>query len=155
VSNWFKYNGRRKIIREDRRYLEARARRFLKSYLLTEWSEKNQYYEVVAGAADACRPEMSDPNMDDAQIAEATSDAALRVVRRREQTASEDGQNHVATLITDAYATVAVAYRRAAGVYTIDVPMLQLGTAAVHLLTIANSYMIARPKAEQKSGITE
>jgi hypothetical protein len=140
VSNWFKYNGRRKIIREDRKYLEARARRLLKSYLLAEWLEKNQYYEVVAGAADACR---------------ATSDAALRVVRRREQTPSEDGQNHLATLITDAYATVAVAYRRAAGIYTIDLPMQQLGTAAVHLLTIANSYMIARPKAEQKSGITE
>ena len=25
----------------------------MKSYLLAEWSEKNQYYEVVAGAADA------------------------------------------------------------------------------------------------------
>ena len=72
MSNWFKYNGRRKIIRQDRKYLEARARRLLKSYLLAEWLEKNQYYEVVAGAADACRPEMSDPNMDDAQIAEAT-----------------------------------------------------------------------------------
>jgi hypothetical protein len=147
VSNWFKYNGRRKIIREDRKYLEARARRLLKSYLLAEWLEKNQYYEVVAGAADACRPEMSDPNMDDAQIAEATSDA--------EQTALKDGQNHLATLITDAYATVGVAYRRAAGFYTIDLPMQQLGTAAVHLLTIANSYMIARPKAEQKSSIPE
>ena len=155
MSNWFKYNGRRKIIREDRKYLEARARRLLKCYLLAEWLEKDQYYEVVAGAADACRPEMSDPSMDDAQIAEATSDVALRVVRRREQTASEDGQNQLATLITDAYATVAVAYRRAAGLYTIDLPMQQLGTAAVHLLTIANSYMIARPKAEQKSSITE
>ena len=71
MSNWFKYNGRRKIIREDRRYLKARARRLLKSYLLAEWLEKNQYYEVVAGAADACRPEMSDPSRDDAQIAEA------------------------------------------------------------------------------------
>ena len=155
MSNWFKYNGRRKIIRQDRKYLEARARRLLKSYLLAEWLEKNQYYEVVAGAADGCRPEMSDPNMDDAQIAEATSDAALRVVRRREPTASEDGQNQLATLITDAYATVGVAYRRAAGLYTIDLPMQQLGTAAVHLLTIANSYMIAHPKAEQKSSITE
>ena len=109
MSNWFKYNSQRKIIREDRKYLEARARRLLKSYLLAEWLEKNQYYEVVAGAADACRPEMSDPSLDAAQIAEGTSDAALRVVRRREQTASEDGQNHLATLITDAYATVAVA----------------------------------------------
>ena len=93
--------------------------------------------------------------MDDAQIAEATSDAELRVVRRREQTASEDGQNHLATLITDAYATVAIAYRRAAGVYTIDLPMQQLGTAAVHLLTMANSYMMARPKADQEPDIPE
>jgi hypothetical protein len=155
VSNWFKYNNRRKIIREDRKYLEARARRLLKSYLSVEWSEKNQYYEVVAGAADACRPEKSDPNLSDTQIAEATSDAALRVVRWREQTASEDGQNNLATLITDAYATVAVAYRRAAGVYTIDLPMQQLGTAAVHLLTMANSYMMARPKAEREPGIPQ
>jgi hypothetical protein len=82
VLKWFKYNGRRKIIREDRKYLEARARRLLKSYLLAEWLEKNQYYEVVAGAADACRPEMSDPSMNDAQIAEATSDVLqLHLIR--------------------------------------------------------------------------
>ena len=40
MSNWFKYSGRRKIIREDRKYLEATARRLLKSYLLAEWLEK-------------------------------------------------------------------------------------------------------------------
>jgi hypothetical protein len=155
VSNWSKHNSQRKIIREDRKYLEAKARRLLKSYLSAEWSEKNQYYEVVAGAADACRPKKSDPNLNDTQIAEATSDLALRVVRRREQTASEDGENHLAALITDAYATVAIAYRRAAGVYTIDLPMQQLGTAAVHLLTMANSYMMARPKADQEPDIPE
>ena len=43
-----------------------------------------------------------------------------------------------------AYATVAVAYRRAAGVYAIDEEM-QLGTAAVHLLTKATSHMKAHP----------
>ena len=51
----------------------------------------------------------------------------------------------MATLITDAYATVAVAYRRAAGLYAIDEEMQKLGTAAVHLLTIATSHMKAHP----------
>ena len=41
----------------------------------------------------------------------------------------------------DATATVAVAYRRAAGVYSMDKDMQELGTAAVHLLTMATSYM--------------
>ena len=39
------------------------------------------------------------------------------------------------------YATVAVAYRRASTVYGVDEEMQQLGTAAVHLLTMATSYM--------------
>ena|ERR1700686_3855460 len=42
---------------------------------------------------------------------------------------------------TDAYAAVAVAYHRAVGAYTRDSEMQQLGTAAVHLLTVATSYM--------------
>jgi len=46
--------------------------------------------------------------------------------------------------VTDAYATVAVAYHRAAGVYTMDKEMQELGTAAVHLLTMASSYIRAR-----------
>ena len=50
----------------------------------------------------------------------------------------------LAALITDAYATVAIAYRRASAAYTMDEEMQQLGTAAVHLLTIATSYMAAQ-----------
>jgi hypothetical protein len=46
--------------------------------------------------------------------------------------------------VTDAYATVAVAYHRAAAIYTTDKEMQELGTAAVHLLTIASSYIRAR-----------
>ena len=34
-------------------------------------------------------------------------------------------------------------YHRAAGVYTMDKEMQELGTAAVHLLTMATSYMNA------------
>jgi putative ABC transport system substrate-binding protein len=43
----------------------------------------------------------------------------------------------------DACATVGIAYHRAAGVYTLDKEMQELGTAAVHLLTMATSYMRA------------
>jgi hypothetical protein len=38
---------------------------------------------------------------------------------------------------------LAIAYHRAAGVYTLDKEMQELGTAAVHLLTMATSYMSA------------
>jgi hypothetical protein len=88
--------------------------------------------------------------LENAQLAQSTSEAALKVVRLRERQAT-DGKDHVQTLITDAYATVAVAYRRAAAVYTIDEEMQQLGTAAVHLLTIATSYMAAQSE-ERTSG---
>jgi len=44
-------------------------------------------------------------------------------------------------MITEAYATVAIAYRRASAAYTEIDDMQQLGTAAVHLLTIATSHM--------------
>ena len=46
--------------------------------------------------------------------------------------------------VTGASATVAIAYRRAAGVYVADEKMQELGTAAVHLLTMATSYMSAQ-----------
>jgi hypothetical protein len=39
--------------------------------------------------------------------------------------------------------TVGIAYHRAAGLYIMDKEMQDLGTAAVHLLTIATSYMRA------------
>ena len=67
---------------------------------------------------------------------------ALRVVKMRERRV-EDSQG-LPGLITDAYATVAIAYRRAAAVYVLDEEMQKIGTAAVHLLTIANSHMAHR-----------
>jgi hypothetical protein len=51
--------------------------------------------------------------------------------------------DRTADFVTDACATVAIAYHRAAGVYTLDKEMQELGTAAVHLLTMATSYMSA------------
>jgi hypothetical protein len=146
VFSWFRRDSRRTKIREDRKYLEARARRFLKRYLAAEGATKHRYYEAVEGASAACHPGITDPILEDAHIAEATAEAALTVVKRRGQPAS-DRHDDLPTFITDAYATVAVAYRRSAGVYAIDEEMQQLGTAAVHLLTMATSHMKSHPDA--------
>ena len=78
------------------------------------------------------------------------SHTALKVVKLREQQRSADN-DQVNALITDAYATVAIAYRRASAAYTVDKEMQQLGTAAIHLVTIATSYMTAQAdEADQK-----
>ena len=131
------------MIREDRKHLEARARRLLKGYLSADAPRKQRYYEVIAGAAAACEPGVSDPNLENAQLAQAAAEAALKVVKLREHQAIAD-KDQVAALITDAYATVAIAYRRASAAYTVDKEMQKLGTAAVHLLTIATSHMAAQ-----------
>ena len=104
---------------------------------------KHRYYEAVEEASAACHPRITNITLEDAHFAEATAEAALKVVKRRGQRAS-DSHDNLATLIT-IYATVAVAYRRAAGVYAIDEEMQKLGTAAVHLLTMATSHMKAHP----------
>jgi hypothetical protein len=140
VFSWFKPDRQRRKIREDRKLLEARARRLLKNYLSADGSQKQQYYEVVAGAAAACQPDVSDPKLENAQLAQASADAALKVVKCRERQAI-NSNDQLSALITDAYATVAVAYRRASAAYNADEDLQQLGTAAVHLLTIATSYM--------------
>ena len=140
MFNWLQRNRQ---IREDRKHLDARARRLLKSYLDADAPRKQRYYEAIAGAAAACEPGVSDPNLENAHMAQAAAEAALNVVKQRERQTIAD-TDQVAKLITDAYATVAVAYRRASAAYTGDREMQQLGTAAVHLVTIATSYMAAQ-----------
>ena len=112
--------------------------------MINRGGDKHRYYEAVEGASAACHPGVTNPTLEDAHIAEATAEAALKVVKKRSQRAS-DSKDDLAMFLTDAYATVAVAYRRAAGVYAIDEEMQKLGTAAVHLLTIATSHMKAHP----------
>jgi hypothetical protein len=75
---------------------------------------------------------------DDASVAEAISQAAMKMVLNRTGRIRQD--DSVASFVTDACATVAIAYHRAAGVYQDDNDLQQLGTAAVHLLTMARSY---------------
>jgi hypothetical protein len=149
LFSWFKPNEQRAMIREDRKHLEVRARRLLKGYLSADAPRKQRYYEVIAGAAAACEPAISDPTLENVQLTQIAAEAALNVVKQREHQGIAD-KDQVAALITDAYATVAIANRRASAAYTIDDEMQQLGTAAVHLVTIATSYMSAQPTDEQK-----
>src|SRR5262245_31219165 len=138
---WFKSDGRRKAIREDRKYIVGRARRFLMTYLASDEHRKQQYYELVAGAADACQPHVPTPHLENTELSKIIAETALRIVKVRHQAANEDP---LQTSITDAYATVAIAYRRAAAVYVDDEEMQQIGTAAVHLVTISNSYIASQ-----------
>jgi hypothetical protein len=143
VFSWFKPNREREKIRQDRKHLEARARRLLKGYLSADGPSKAAIYALVAGAAAGSQQDASDPKLESVQLAQASAEAALKVVKVRERQAI-DRNDQLAELITDAYATVAIAYRRASTAYTVDEEMQQLGTAAVHLLTIATSYMAAQ-----------
>ena len=143
MFSWFKPNRQREKIRTDRKHLEARARRLLKGYLSADAARKQRYYEVIAGAAAACEPGVSNPTLENAQLTQAAAEAALKIVKHREQQAIAD-KDQVGSMITDAYATVAIAYRRASAAYTKIEDMQQLGTAAVHLLTIATSHMAAQ-----------
>jgi 3-phosphoglycerate kinase len=130
----------RRVIREDRKFLEARVRRFLSDYLSATDVRKNQFYEVVVGASAGCHPEGAISHLENIRVAEMTAESANAVVQRRVQM-GKDSHSNLERFITDAYATTALAYRRAAGTYVDDERMQQLGTAAVHLLTIANSAM--------------
>ena len=145
VFSWFKPNRRREI-REDRKHLEARARRLLKSYLSADAPRKQRYYEVIAGAAAACQPGVSDPNWKMRNSLKPPRKLRSRSLNCVSAKQSLDN-DQLAELITDAYATVAIAYRRASTAYTVDKEMQQLGTAAVHLLTIATSYVAAKDNA--------
>ncbi|KRQ92373.1 hypothetical protein [Bradyrhizobium valentinum] len=86
MFGWFKPDRQREKIREDRKHLEARARRLLKSYLSADGPRKQQYYEVIAAAAAACQPDVSDPTLENVQLAEAAAEAALKVVPKQSMT---------------------------------------------------------------------
>ena len=142
VIGWFasERRERRRKVRLDRKHLEPRARRFLKIYLNADETRKPEFSQE---ASEQCRPSGSvlpPLELEDAQVAEATSSAAMQIVLERSALNKSDRNSD---FVTDACATVAVAYHRAAGVYIMDKEMQESGTAAVHLLTIATSYMDA------------
>ncbi|MDO8971831.1 MAG: hypothetical protein Q7U74_14150, partial [Saprospiraceae bacterium] len=73
----------RRKIRFDRNNLEERARRFLKSYLEADDARKTRFYRVVEDITKKCQPAAL-VDLNDAQIAEATSEAAIRMVQDHE-----------------------------------------------------------------------
>jgi predicted translin family RNA/ssDNA-binding protein len=112
----------------------------LKGYLDADQTRKPQFYRAVEDISKKCQPAelgLSQSDVEDSQIAEATSQAAMQMVLDHASTHDKD-------FFADACATVAVAYHRAAGVYAADEKMKVLGTAAVHLLTMATSYTNAQ-----------
>jgi hypothetical protein len=146
VFGWFRPGQReqRGKVRLERKHLESRSRRFLRNYLNADEKRKPAFYWAVEEASERCRPGglgLPPPDLEDAQIAEAVSTAAMKIVLERSLQKEND---RVADFVTDAYATVAIAYHRAAGLYTMDKEMEELGTAAVHLLTMATSYIRAK-----------
>ena len=121
-----------------RKHLAARSRR-----ILAKLSERRRQAKagLLPGGGErigGMSPEIGlvSPGKSDAENAEATSDRALTVVLERVRANNDRADDFV----TDAYATVGVAYHRAAGLYSADRMMQKLGTAAVHLLTMATSY---------------
>ena len=141
----FKLKGNRatgKLVSRDRQHFEARARRFLERYLTAGEHTKPRFYRVVVDAVQTCRVQAGvvrpSPDLEDAQIAMAISNAATAMFLQATRPKAGD---RVGEFGSDAYATVAIAYRRAAGIYAHDRDMRELGTAAVHLLTMATSYL--------------
>ena len=86
---------RRKIAREDRKYLEARARRFLNRYLSASDADKERYYDALARATAACLPPNVVSYSENLGVAEITAELASAVVRRgTERTIPKVGTIH-------------------------------------------------------------
>jgi hypothetical protein len=141
---------RRRITRQDRQYLEAGVRYFLNEYLSANDIEKDRYFEVVAGIATACQPKNVLSYSANLQVAGMTAEAASTVARSRIR-AERHRDIETNPFLTDACATVAVAFRRAAGIYVDDEQMQTLGTAAVHLVIMATFRRMVKSKSEHES----
>ena len=149
MLGWFtpELRERRQKIRLDRRHLERRARRFLQNYIVADEALKARYYQTVHKASSKCRPvELAGEasGLDDARHADATATAAMTIVRLLEERNAEEGFDKGVDFVIDGYATVGVAYRRASGIYVGHSQLQALGTAAVHLLTMATSYAMSK-----------
>lgn len=139
------------ITRQDRRYLEARVRHFLHGYLSASDPDKDRYLEVVAAVAAGCQPENVISFSENLQVAELTAATAGAVAMRRMGVEKGRPEDHAYAFMTDACAAVAIAYRRSAGIYVDNEPMRKLGTAAVHLVTMATSHKMAESRWEEEA----
>jgi hypothetical protein len=151
LFGWFRSKGARdrsRLIKKDREHLEARARHFLKSFLKADENAKAQFYRVVEDAVQRCQADagVGQPSteLEDQQVTRGTSAEAMKILLALEN--NEAGSN--AAFIIDAYATVAIAYHRAAGVYSEDKPMQELGTCQRWQPHIPDSVLTAERGSE-------
>lgn len=152
MFGWFKMKRQRNRRLLEDRYLEVRARRFLIGYQSATGTQRNRYYDAVAGASAACQPAHAVSGSESAKVAENAAKAARAVVKRPTRIQKIKARNRIVAadidrFITDAYATAAVAYGHAAGGYDNDQRMQSLGTEAGHLLTTA----ISRAASKRRS----
>lgn len=74
MFDWFRFSSRerRKKLRLDRKHIEERARRFLKSYLDAEEMRKPDFYRTVQRISEMCQPAelIGRVDVDDSRIAE-------------------------------------------------------------------------------------
>src|SRR5882724_508359 len=115
VIGWFasERRERRRKVRLDRKHLEPRARRFLKIYLNADETRKPEFYQAVQEASEQCRPSGSSLpplELEDAQVAEATSSAAMQIVLERSALNKSDRNSD---FVTDAWITLLARLRRA------------------------------------------
>jgi hypothetical protein len=73
MFGWFKSQRRerRKKVRQDRKRLEVRARRFLKNYLEADEVRKPEFCRAVEDISKKCRPpdlDFSQPDLNDGQL---------------------------------------------------------------------------------------
>ena len=141
MFGWFKMKRQRSRRTSEDRYLGVRARRFLSGYQSATGTQKTRYYDVVAGASAACHAPHAASWSESVRVAEDAARAAKTVVNTRGQVnlGNQIVAAQIDRFITDAYATAAIAYGHAAGVYVDDEQMQSLGTEAGHLLTTAIS----------------
>jgi hypothetical protein len=79
--------------RLDRKHLEDRARRFLKSYLEADEKQKPHFYRAVEDISKKCHPAalgLAQSDVDDGRIAETTAQTAMKMVLDRTSQIRED-----------------------------------------------------------------
>ena len=85
VFGWFRpgQRERRRQVRLDRKHLRSRSRRFLRNYLIADEKRKPAFYRAVEEASERCRrgSGLPPPDLEDANIAEAASTAAISSLR--------------------------------------------------------------------------
>lgn len=163
VISWIKRTrATSKLLALDRKYLQQGAQRALNNYLDSSSTSKEQYRRALALAARQCR-ELAGVqsywvNADSRTAngdAKAAIDASQVAVKFVTGDSDLNGKLGNSGLLLDTFASVAVAYRFAAGMYEDASEMQRVGNAAFMLLNVAEqtqSALSPQTKALSQAG---